>query len=696
MSDKHREVYREEAYELLGNLENTLLELEESPCDMEIVGNIFRTMHTIKGSGAMFGFDNIATFTHEVETVFDQVRNGNLLVTKDLIDLTLQARDIIKSMLDGETVEHKIVNQLIQSFQALLPEQQDLPTRGTNKKYEYETLPPNAPITYRIRFRPSPYLFQTGTNPILLLNEIKGLGECRVIAQLDLIPTLEDIDHELCYTYWDILLTTHKGSNEIKDVFIFVEDNSEITIDVIDEGDFGDTTKRLGEILIERGDITKEDLDKTLSMKKPIGELLIDAGITSRDKVHAALVEQEHIKEIRKKQQKDESVSSIRVAAQKLDKLVDLVGELVTVQAHLTQKAGNERDPELVLISEEIERLTEELRDTTMSVRMMPIGSTFSRFKRLVRDLSRELGKEIELTTEGAETELDKTVIERLNDPLVHIIRNCVDHGIEAPELREALGKPRVGMIHLSAKHSGANVLIEITDDGAGLDKDRIWKKAVENGFIAVDANLPEKEIYSLIFAPGFSTAEKVSNVSGRGVGMDVVKKTIDSLRGSVEVHSEKGTGTTITLKLPLTLAIIEGLLVEVGRHFFILPLSVVRECIELTREDVEKAHGKNIAIVRDELVPYIRIRDAFRINGPVPIIEQIVITEIERNRVGFVVDDVVGEHQTVIKSLGKVYKHVNGVSGATILGDGTVALIMDVARLAANVYMNEGGTVYL
>jgi two-component system chemotaxis sensor kinase CheA len=321
---------------------------------------------------------------------------------------------------------------------------------------------------------------------------------------------------------------------------------------------------------------------------------------------------------------------------------------------------------------------------------MLPIGTTFSKFKRLVRDLSGELKKHIVLLTEGAETELDKTVIERLNDPLVHLIRNCIDHGIELPDAREAAGKPRQGTIHLSAAHSGANVLIRITDDGAGLDADAIRAKAAEKGLIAADAELSEKETFALIFAPGFSTARQITSVSGRGVGMDVVKRSIDALRGTVEVSSQKGVGTTITLKLPLTLAIIDGLLVKVGDGHYVLPLSIVEECVELTREDVVSAHGRHMTYVRGEIVPYIRLRERFLVGGHAPDMEQIVITESSGGKVGFVVDKVVGEHQTVIKTMGRMYNKVDVISGATILGDGTVALIMDVSKLVESVEMQE------
>lgn len=701
--DKHKEAFIEEAYELLAELETALIELEEIPDEQELIGRVFRALHTIKGSGGMFGFDRVATFTHEVETVFDLVRNGEMTVTKELIDLTLSARDHIRIMIDSpDEVNEDKGNEIVLGLKKLTPGRD----KGDNseavkvKTDLSEGGQQDGDITYRIQFKPDQYIFTKGINPLLLLNEFRALGNCKVLAYTDAIPQLYSFDPEGCYTYWDIIITTNKGINAIKDIFIFVEDDCKLAIDVIENsGSFEEkfSRKKVGEILIDRGFITKEDLNKVLSQQKRIGEMLIETNIVDSRKVEAALVEQQHIKELKQKEQQKEqadTASSIRVASDKLDNLVNLVGEMVTVQARLSQVSAYKNDPDLLSIAEEVERLTEELRDQTMSIRMMPIGTTFSKFKRLVRDLSKELCKEIEMTTEGAETELDKTVIEKLNDPMVHLIRNCIDHGIETPEMRNAIGKPAQGMLHLSARHSGAYVLIEIIDDGAGLDTEAIRAKAIEKGLIAPEAELTEKEIYSLILAPGFSTAKTITNVSGRGVGMDVVKRTIENLRGSIGISSQKGIGTTITLKLPLTLAIIEGLLVQIEKEYFVLPLSVVEECIELTREDIANAHGRHLANVRGQIVPYIRLREQFTIHGKEPAIEQIVIVGVEGNRVGFVVDNVIGEHQTVIKTLGKFYKDIEGISGATILGDGTVALILDISKLFQIVERRETGMI--
>jgi two-component system chemotaxis sensor kinase CheA len=704
--EKLRETFREEAYELIAELESALLELEKNPSDMEQVGRVFRAMHTIKGSGASCEFHDIAGFTHELETAFDLVRKGKIPASKEIIDLALTARDQIQSMFDvyyeNGSADDVKASQILDALKKLLPSSQGrgqgvapsspLPTSNHHTPQEGKN------VTYRIRFRPPRNIFSTGTNPLMLLEELRLLGPCRIVAQTEAIPYLEDYQSDECYTFWDIILTTNRGKNAIEDLFIFVKDASELSIDVIDEEGSIDSAamyKKLGEILLDRGDLSQEDLQKALDSKKRVGEVLVERGIVTCEKIESALIEQQHVREIREQRQgaAAETGSSIRVPTSRLDSLVNLVGELVTVQARLSQTALMHGIPQFLSIAEEVERLTVSLRDNTMNIRMLPIGTTFSKFKRVVRDLSAELGKEIKLTAEGADTELDKTVIERLSDPLVHLIRNCIDHGIEAPDVREAASKPRTGTIHLSAVHSGPNVLIQISDDGAGLDTDAIRQKAVEKGLIAPDATPTDKELFAQILMPDFSTAKRVTNVSGRGVGLDVVKKAIDALRGTIEITSVFGKGATITLKLPLTLAIIDGFLTRIGSDHFIFELSSVQECIELKRETAQTS-GRNLVNVRGSIVPFIRLRDQFNVEGEAPAIEQIVIVQEDDHRVGFAVDTVIGEHQTVLKSLGKYYRGVEGISGATILGDGTVALILDIPQLIRMVEQQEAQLV--
>ena len=451
----------------------------------------------------------------------------------------------------------------------------------------------------------------------------------------------------------------------------------------------------IGEILVKRGDITAEDLDKSLKKHKPLGQELVEQGVVSPESIQAALVEQSRQKEALARRDKVEKISTIRVASEKLDRLFNLIGELVTVQERLSQVSGKIRKAQpgeienllqefdLEGISEEVSLLTNSLRDNALSVRMLPVESTFTKFRRLIHDLSADLDKEIDLTMSGTDTEIDKTVIDKLDEPLMHMIRNCADHGIETPDERLAAGKPRRGTIHLSAEHVSGNVVIHVRDDGYGLNREKILRKAVERELIAPDAKLSDQEIYKLIFLPGFSTAAEVTSVSGRGVGMDVVKKTIEELRGSVEIFSTPGQGTQIDIILPLTLAIIDGLLVSIDNRSFVLPLSVVEECVELNQEETRKSTtGGNLANVRGSLVPYLRLRELFKVEGQPPAIEQIVISLVKGQRVGFVVDTVIGEHKTVIKSLGRTYHSVPEFSGASILGDGSIAIILDAARL--------------
>jgi len=715
MIDKFKAAFREEAYELLTQLEDTLLELESQPRNGELINAAFRAIHTVKGSSAMFGFDSISHFTHEIESALDQCRNGTLPITKDFIGLTLKARDHLRKLLEfdepppselvaeGESILVRYRDYLagggsprarvdVASPQAQAPAQKASPAK--------ESAAPEKPSSYRVFFKPKPDIFMDGTRVLNLIEELSGLGEAAVYPHTESIPRLEDLSSETCYCSWDVILTTSKTENDIKDVFIFVEDRAEIRIEKISETPLDEEgrAKRLGDILIERGLVSPADLNKALGEQKKLGEVLIDKKIVSKPEVEAALSEQEHLKKVQ--EHGEVGMGSIRVASEKLDALVDLVGELVTLQARLSQTSLDLKDASLSSISEQFERLISQLRDNTMSIRMLPIGSTFNKFRRVVRDLSIELGKEVELVTEGAETELDKTVIEKLSDPLVHIIRNSLDHGIEHPDERQKAGKPRSGIIRLAAQHSGAYVLIQVSDDGKGLDRDAIYQKAVERGLISPGQEIADPDLFLLIFEPGFSTAKVVTTVSGRGVGMDVVKREIDSLGGSVALESERGKGLLTTLKIPLTLAIIDGLLVRIEGEFFVIPLSSVDGCIEIKSSELNALGERRIINYRDDLVPFIPLRETFDTPGNEPGIEQIVITNSQDARIGFVVDQVVGDYQTVIKPLGRMFRDVDGISGATILGDGTVALILDVNRLALSVQregtpkLSRGGAV--
>ena len=686
MIDSLAATFREEAPEILAELETSLLELNTAPEHTELIDRIFRALHTIKGSGGMAGFTEVAAFAHEVETIFVEVRSGQVAVTPELINLTLQACDQLKQLIEATGSARKknrsnvdnIVNALRLLHSAPLPV---IPAEAAQEG-EAQPLPGDDAVTYRIRLQLPPDIFAQGINPLYLLRELKQLGECQVVAQVEAIPELEEFDAETCYLSWDIILTTNQGRNAIEDVFIFVSDRCQLQIEVVEAAWLESSDdRRLGEILMERGDLSMPDLLTVLAEHKKIGEILLEKKLATAGEITAALVEQDQVKSQREARLGREALHSIRVKSEKLDTLVNLIGELVTVQARLSQIAGSAESADLLTVAEEMERLTWDLRDQVLTIRMLPIGATFNRFKRLVHDLSQELGKNVQIVTAGAETELDKTVIERLSDPLMHLIRNAVDHGVEAPEGRRQQGKAESGTIWLSAAHVGASVVVVVRDDGRGIDRAAVRRRAESAGLLAPGAEISDRDLLRLILAPGFSTADTVTELSGRGVGMDVVKRAIDALRGELEISSKAGEGTTFTIKLPLTLAIIDGLLVQLGVESYIFPLASVVECLELQHRQTA-ASARNIVNVRDKIVPFVRLRDEFSVAGLPPEIEQVVVANIGGEQLGFVVDTVIGEHQTVIKNLGSLYQGVKGISGATILGDGRVALILDPPAL--------------
>ena len=689
MMDKMAEIFLDEANDLLDKLEDLLLELENNPEDIETIQAVFRIMHTIKGSSGMFGFDAISHFTHEVESAFDGVRNGEVDVTPELITHTLSARDHIRKLLDEpENPDNESESKDLIDVFKLYVQQHSKKPKVEEKEPEPKPQKTATPAekaeesTWRIHFVPAADVFKNGTRPIALLEELQGMGKCSITPFFSKIPRLNDIDPTVCYLSWEIIITTTATEDDLKDVFIFLDSSStvQITHITVDE-DQGDQPKLIGEILVERNVTTADVINEVISAHKTIGQVLTDSKVVSKETMQAALAEQKHLRELQEKKQQETSNQTIKVNSEKLDKLIDLVGELVTFNARLGQLSLSIQNGELSTLAEQGERLILELRDTTMDMRMLPIGTIFSRFRRLVRDLSKDLKKDIELVTEGAETELDKTVIEKLNDPLVHLIRNSVDHGIETPAVREAAGKNPQGTVVLKAEHNGAFVSIAIEDDGAGLNKKAIRQKAIERGVITANDELTDNEIYELIFQPGFSTASQVTSVSGRGVGMDVVKKDITALGGTVSTTTETGKGTKFTLKLPLTLAIIEGILVKIGNASFVVPLSNVVECLEFERpENTKLCASVNI---RNEVIPYIDLRTFFEIDDPLPAMEQIIIVNDQDSRIGLVIDKVIGNYQTVIKPLGRLYKNTFGFSGATILGDGSVALILDIYKLS-------------
>jgi two-component system chemotaxis sensor kinase CheA len=636
------QVFLQEAQDLLEQLEQCLLDLESTPRDGELIDTAFRALHTIKGSGAMFGFDAVAAFTHHVETAFDLVRKGQVIPTGELIAVALAAKDHMRLLIDQPAnARASAGDAILEDLQRFMEAAMGSAPRADGDVAEMER------TVWRIRFRLPADAMATGTNPLLLLDELRALGDASVTALTGGVPSLEAIDPGLSYLSWDVMLRTDQGRAAIEEVFLFVIDDMELDIE----------------------QIVDEAIPATVAQPTP-----------------APAARQNPDSETRE----TKSVDTIRVPAERLDELMDRVGQLVIAQSRLKEIAAASNDAAMKSVTEDIERLSLELRDTTMGVRMLPIGQLFSRFRRMIHDLARDHGKNIELVTVGEETELDKTVIERLNDPLIHLIRNSVDHGIEDPATRAASGKTPLGRITLAARHVGSGVLISIMDDGRGLDRSRIRARAEESGLFAPGARLTDGELFQAIFQPGFSTAREVTSLSGRGVGMDVVKRAIDGLRGTIDVSSTVGQGSEITLRLPLTLAIIDGLLVRVGRGRYVIPLSAVEECVELSVEDDARSRGRNFLNIRGDLVPFLRLRELFDATTPPDRYQKVVIVSAGDLRVGLVVDQVIGDHQTVIKSLSKLHANIEIFSGATILGDGAVALILDIAHLVEHGQRHE------
>ena len=667
--DSFKKKFVEEASELIDKLEVTLLELEKNPDDPSLIQQVFRVMHTLKGNSSMFGFDLIDKFTHNLETVYDLIRNNQLQLTPQVLNVTLSSVDHLKAMLDENNYDDP---DFLTTHSGLIAKIDQL--INTNKPEEAEPVDTvcenrsDIPVhTHYVLFEPRNDIFRNGTNPLYLLDELASLGQTKVFAHFNRIPAFDKINPEFCYVYWEAIVVTEQEVNAINDVFIFVESDSTLEI------------QKLADINLLQDTKFVDEISQLASIQKDIGfvsvQKIANQAIARHNKQKSETVKRERIG------YKDKSTASIRVSSDKLDSLMNLVSELVTTQARLSLFAEENSIPGLGPIVENVQKLSRQLRDIAFSIVLIPIENLFGRFQRLVRDLSMELKKEVEFLTEGAETELDKTIIENLSDPLMHILRNSLDHGIEEVSVRLSKGKPAKGKIVLKAFYSGASVIIQITDDGAGIDPEVIKEKAILKGIITPERKMSKKEILDLIFLPGFSTAKRVTDVSGRGVGMDVVKKKIAEIRGEVEVDSEVDAGTTITIKLPLTLSIIDGLLVSINKSAYVIPLAAIDKIYAVEKNTIYTSFN-NLVTLDGKQIPFFSLRKEFHMDQSDEDLEQVVVINFEDNSVGLVVDFVIGEYQAVLKPLGKHYKTHDIFSGATILGDGTVALVMDTNKI--------------
>jgi len=691
--DQMKAIYIQEANELLENLEVSLLSLEDNPSDKSNIEQVFRVMHTLKGNSSMFGLAVIAEFVHDLETIYDKIRQGEMTLSKEILNTTLASFDHLNKIIIDSNLEDadnkKNHSELIQRIHALIHVDGAVVTKDKvepAEKKEENTLD-GKNRTVHISFEPEETFLLDGSNPLLLIAEVAKLGKSIVIPHVKQVDDITTFDPTKCLTSWDIFLETEAQISQIHDVFVFAEMSATILvteypcIDLIANDAFNKKVSELiqseslisvdliGQLVTEFGTSIEnipasENLDIQAFDEVKVDEVKADVPVTNSPLV------------------KEKVVSSIRVSSDKLDELMNLVSELVTTQASLTLYNQKNETPELEIISENIEKLSRRLRDIAFGMTLVPINNMFGRFQRLVRDVSLALNKEVQFVTEGGETELDKSIIETLTDPLMHIIRNSLDHGLELPETREKLGKPRKGTVKLKAFYSGISVYIQIIDDGKGIDAEVIREKAISKGFMKPDDVLTDKEIFDFIFYPGFSTAAVVTDISGRGVGMDVVKRNITELKGAILVESKVNVGTTLTIKLPLSLSIIDGLLVDVANVNYIIPLSVVDKCYEVENRQMMNNFNE-LLVLDDKQVPFINIRKEF---GYQPLSgsekSQIIVVSDAERKVGISVDHIVGEYQAVVKPIGKYYKNQDFISGATILGDGSIALVMDSHKI--------------
>lgn len=704
-----RQTFITESTELLQEMEGALLTLEADPEDQGAINSLFRSAHTIKGSSGVLGIETVEKFTHHVENLLSRMRDGEIKAGKENVDLLLECKDHIAALTafaaggredlpaDAEARGTALTERLGKWLVA--PEA--CKDAGLAVEKEEEAVGPSATTdAWHISIRFGTDVLRSGMDPASFLAYLSKLGEVVSCTTLfDSIPSAEQMDPESCYLGFEIDLRSGVDKAAIEDVFEFVREDASVHIlapysrvasyvNLIEE--LPEETELLGEILVKGGALTARELEDALDeqralaaegAKARIGEILVGGGSVHPETLEAAVEKQKKSQSASAKE-----ASTVRIDAARLDALVDLVGELVISGANIEQHSQRLIDPGLRESASVMLRLVEEIRESAMKIRMVPIGETFSRFRRVVRDISRELGKEIDLAVSGGDTELDKTVIEKIGDPLMHLVRNSADHGLEGPEERRASGKSQKGTVRLNACHDSGCIVIEVADDGKGLDREKILAKALSAGLVAPGAQLTDQEVFRLILEPGFSTAEAVTKFSGRGVGMDVVKRNIEALRGTIDIESEKGRGTTMRIRLPLTMAIIDGFMVGVGGAPYIIPLDMVLECVELSEKERSSADRRSYMNLRGEVLPYVRLRNFFNERGDASERENIVIVQYGGAKVGLVVDELFGEVQTVIKSLGRVYRDIKGVSGATILGNGRVALILDVPRLIQTV----------
>lgn len=669
------QVFFDESTEHLAEMERILLSIDPHAPDEEELHAVFRAAHSIKGGAATFGFGDMAATTHTLESLLDRVRHHELSLTAEMVDAFLEAKDAIAMLLAGHRDKAQVDEEAVESVCSKLRSIEECGHKAAplpEKAVAQGTGSAAVESEYRIVFTPPPDLFKRGVRVEPLFEELSGLGTLSVTAQVAAPDDFSAYEPEQCYLSWDMTLRSNAGLEELRDIFMFVADEEEIQIEVLEPRLLDEKSYPLTALVPENSLPSNAAATGVPALESP-GRRLYDRDETAPNAFGRRPVD-------------GAESSSIRVGVSKVDQLINQMGELVITQAMLAQ-AAQQFDPVMYESLHRgmalLQRNTRDLQESVMSIRMMPISFIFSRFPRLVHDLAAKLGKQVELKLVGETTELDKGLIEKLADPLTHLVRNSLDHGIESPEERRQAGKQPSGIITLRAAQTGGRIVIEVIDDGAGLNRSRILQKAFENG-LPVSDEMSDEEVWQLIFAPGFSTAEKVTDVSGRGVGMDVVMKNVQAMGGRVAISSESGRGSRVLVSLPLTLAILDGLSVRVGSETFIVPLNSIIESLQPQSGDINTVGGNTTVRVRGDYLPLLRLNGIYSIKGAVEQPDQavVMIVDAEGEQVALLVDELLNQHQVVIKSLETNYRKVDGTAGATIMGDGHVALILDVGDL--------------
>ncbi|MCG8696444.1 MAG: chemotaxis protein CheA [Bacteroidales bacterium] len=675
MIEKYLNEFKNETNGILNLIENDLINLESDSDNSVLIDNIFRNIHTIKGTAAMYGYGSMSVLSHHIETIFEEIRSGSQLVTKEVISLSLDGIDLLKQILQDKATE-EASQQLVDKMKELISDKHKESLEMVEKLVQAEGQEVEEKTRFGIVFTPDKNIFDRGVNPTNVIEELEELGDCDITLHNTITSLDEQIEKKELVAWWEIYLTTTHSIEDVQDTFLFNNDDEYKIFEI--EGEPGSSLTEFESYIKTVKEKTKEkddnNQDKSQEPGKPGADQLIAGEVPGK-----------------KEEPTHEARSSVNVSSEKLDEMMNIVSDLVTTKAELNLVASELKSKHLNLVVEKIERISKKLRDNALNIRMLPIGVMKTQLKRLVRDLGVQLDKKVEFLYEGLETELDKTIINALESPLIHIIRNSIDHGIESPDVRLSRGKKEEGIVKLTSFYSGSNVYVQVQDDGDGINLDRVKEVAIKKGYLQPGDEPTAKELLYMIIHAGFTTNKNVSMVSGRGVGMDIVYKEISAIRGELEINTERGLGTIITIKLPVTLSIMDTLLVQVSESFFLIPVSDILFVYDEKHAVLFENDSRQL-VFKGEQLPFIYLREVFNMSMDINQLQTVLIIRKEEKSFGIVVDKIIGDHQAVLKPLGEMFNKLDYFTGSSILGDGSLTFIIDTEKLynwqlAGNIY---------